>query len=376
MLANFSPLSSGPRGGPKKHHGDTPATARLSPRLELPPERARGTNKFCLTPLLEVSTIRAATARPRPLKTPKCPMLTNKRPWWVGTLIASLLLGAPSSGLGKDIFVNNQSGDDRRDGLGAEINGTVGGPKRTISRALRSAAKGDRIVLAATGIPYREMLTLQAGINSGTPDRPFEIQGNGAVLDGTIEIPIDAWRPVRGDIYRFRPSSSRFQMLFRDSQPLERLPATSDSGLPELKPWQWCVFERDVYLCLEPGKRISEYALAQSGFQVGITLYEVRHVVIEGLIVQGFRLDGIQCHDSVFDTALVNVTCRGNGRSGISVGGSCRVTVAGCLVGNNGEGQVRSEGNCHLEIVNSTLLENPAPALVREGGRVEVTNSN
>ena len=300
-------------------------------------------------------------------------MLSAKQFWLVWLLVLGCWIVAAQDGLGKDIFVNNQTGDDRRDGLGPEINGVTGGPLRTISRALRLAVKGDRIVVAATGEPYREMLTLQAGSHSGSPERPFEIQGNGAILDGTVEIPPDAWQPYADDVYRFRPAFPRFTMLFRDGQPLERVVATATSGLPKLKPGQWCVLDQAVYLCLEPGKRIEDSQLTQTGLQVGITLYEVRHVVVEGLVIQGFRQDGINCHDSAFDTTLVGLTCRGNGRSGISVGGACRVTVAACLVGNNGQAQVRTEGNCHVEIVNSTLLENSAPALVREGGRVAVT---
>ena len=58
---------------------------------------------------------------------------------------------------------------------------------------------------------------------------------------------------------------------------------------------------------------------------MGITLYEVRNVVIRDLIVQGFQLDGINAHDGVFDALLKKVTCRGNARSGICVGGASRV---------------------------------------------------
>jgi hypothetical protein len=105
---------------------------------------------------------------------------------------------------------------------------------------------------------------------------------------------------------------------------------------------------------------------------VGITLYEVRHVVIRDLIVQGFQLDGINAHDGVFGASFIGVTCRGNARSGISVGGASRVRVEGCVVGNNGAAQVRTEGYSHTRVINSHLLDNTAPPVVREGGTVHV----
>jgi hypothetical protein len=113
-----------------------------------------------------------------------------------------------------------------------------------------------------------------------------------------------------------------------------------------------------------------DYELSYTALTVGITLYEVRHVVISDLVVQGFQLDGINAHDGVFDASLVGLTCRGNGRSGISIGGASRVNLTACLVGDNGAAQVRTEGFSHTEILHCNLLENTAPAVVREGGLV------
>lgn len=72
---------------------------------------------------------------------------------------------------------------------------------------------------------------------------------------------------------------------------------------------------------------------------VGITLYQVLNVEIQDLVVQGYQLDGVNAHDSAFNVKLVGLTCRGNGRSGISIGGALRVELEACLVGNNGEWQ-------------------------------------
>ena len=102
----------------------------------------------------------------------------------------------------RDVFVNNQTGDDRRDGSSAVVIDGAGGPCRSIRRALQLAQHGDRIILAGTDEPYRESITLQAGRHSGVENRPFEIVGNGAVLDGSQPVPKSAWRHVGDEIYR------------------------------------------------------------------------------------------------------------------------------------------------------------------------------
>ena len=97
------------------------------------------------------------------------------------TILLTGWLGLTSSVAARDIFVNNVEGDDRRSGRWPTSRGPAGGPFRTIARALRSAAKGDRIILAGTDQPYRESITLQGGRHSGfDAAAPFVIQGNGA----------------------------------------------------------------------------------------------------------------------------------------------------------------------------------------------------
>lgn len=115
------------------------------------------------------------------------------------------------------------------------------------------------------------------------------------------------------------------------------------------------------------------YKVAYTDLQVGITLYEVRHVVIRDLVVQGFQLDGVNAFDGVMHATLTGLNCRGNARSGISIGGASRVLVESCLVGNNGAAQVRSEGVAHTQLIRCDLLDNTAPKIVRDGGEVTVS---
>lgn len=287
----------------------------------------------------------------------------------LAVILCAVLATAASA---REIYVDNVGGDDMFDGSSPKSRTGVTGPCRTIARALRGAGRCDQIVLANTGVPYRESITLQAGPHSGVPGRPFQILGQGAILDGAAPVPTRAWEHVRGEVFRFPPPRKAYQLLFLDGKPASRVWADPFSlHLPDLKPLQWCLFDRHLYFRTEQGQLPQHYPLTYSALPVGITLYEVRHVVIADLTVQGFQLDGINAHDGVTDAALRGVVCRGNARSGIAIGGSSQVTIEGCLVGNNGTAQVRTEGESHTRIVDSELLDNTAPPLVREGGEVD-----
>ena len=166
-----------------------------------------------------------------------------------------------------------------------------------------------------------------------------------------------------------------FQMLFLANKPAQERIVDRSRGLPDLQPLEWCLLDRAVHFRVEKDRLPDQYDLSYTSLQVGITLYEVRHVLITDLVIQGFQLDGVNAHDSAFDTTLAGLTCRGNARSGISVGGASRVKVLACLVGNNGTAQVRTEGFSRTEIVNSHLIDaERAPATVREGGQLTIQN--
>ncbi|QDU93322.1 right-handed parallel beta-helix repeat-containing protein [Lignipirellula cremea] len=272
----------------------------------------------------------------------------------------------------RNIYVNNVGGDDRNNGYAEATNSQGGGPCRTIAKALRSAINGDVIVLAKTSEPYRESITLQGGRHSGTVNNPFIILGNGAVLDGSAPIPDSDWNFIAGEVFRFDPPRKAYAQVFRDGRPLVRVPMPA-AGLPELKPLEWTLFERAIYVRTENQLVPQSLDLSYASLPVGISLYECRNVRIYDLTVQGFQIDGVNCADSVFGAVLDNVVARGNGRAGVSVGGACRVRLKNCLAGDNGEAQVRTEGYCELELEGSELLDNTAPGLVQQGGRVKVT---
>jgi hypothetical protein len=284
-------------------------------------------------------------------------------------LLPVCLLFACATASARDIYVNNVLGDDRRGGRMPVVSGESGGPCKSISKALRIARPSDRIVVANTGQPYRDSLSVQGSNHSGTDRFPFIISGNGATLDGTVTLADAHWEYAGNDAYRARPPLMSFQQLFLDDQPVVRkqpLPG----AFPKLAPREWCLFEGWIYFGVDENKLPQSYNLSCCGHPVGITLYEVHDVVIEDLHVRGFQLDGVNCHDNVRRTDLLRLSSRENGRSGISIGGSSRVRIDTCTASGNGAAQVRIEGFSIVQMIETTLDPASAPAMAREGGRI------
>jgi len=286
----------------------------------------------------------------------------------VAFVLSVLLAGAAAA---RDIHVSNVAGDDRFTGHQPQVNAEGSGPVRTITRALQFAQAGDRIVLEKTDQPYREGISLVGSRHSGYPQQAFAIEGNGAVLDGSLPVPADAWANYQGSVFRFAPPRKGYQQLFLDGLPAVRVPHGRFSGSPpKLEPRQWCLHEGYIYFCVEPTKLPADYRLTYAAFQTGITLYHVERVAIVDLCVQGFQLDGINAFNSARGIYISGVTCRGNGRSGITVGGASTVDIDVCLLGNNGHAQVLTLPLSETHIRNSRLLGNTAPGWADEGGRV------
>jgi hypothetical protein len=246
--------------------------------------------------------------------------------------------------IARDVFVNNVAGNDRYDGRGAD--GESGsGPVRSLDRALRLVDRGGRVVIANTGEPYREMISLSDVHHRGYPDQPLVIAGNGATLDGTVVAAPGAWRYENDHIFSFRPRRLAYQQLFRDARPLPHVRAASFLGSRVgLGPMQWTLLTDRIALRVEEGRLPEQYGLRHAGLQTGITLYNTQYVRIEDLVVQGFQQEGINAHELVTHCELVRVECRANGRSGISVGGVSRVSIIDSNCYDNGRAQLRVEG--------------------------------
>lgn len=287
-------------------------------------------------------------------------------------LACACVVGLSQCAAAATVYVDNVLGDDLHDGGEPDSSGP-GGPVRSLSKALHVCQPGDRILLAATGEPYRESISLSAAKHSGTVVSPFIIDGQGAVLEGADPVPYTAWENVGGAVFRFRPSKTSYQQLYLDGQPaVEKKIAPGETRLPNLQPREWYRRGAFIYFRVEQDKLPRDYDLSCSARQTGITLYHVHDVVIMNLTVQGFRLDGVNVNDGVVHSEVLDITSRGNGRSGITVAGSSKVRIEGCLVGNNGEQQLLVEGPSATLVEHCELLANTAPAVTNRGARLTI----
>jgi hypothetical protein len=274
-----------------------------------------------------------------------------------------------SSAVARDIFVNNVLGDDRRGGTMAAVGDEGTGPCRSIAKALRIACPGDHIVVANTGQPYRESITVQGPRHSGIDRFPTIIRGNGATLDGSMSMAEVVWEFAGDGMFRTRPIAKSFQQVFLAGAPLvRRQPLVGE--FPKLAAREWCLFRGWIYFGVDAGRLPEDYELSCCGEQVGITLYNVHDLFIEDLNVRGFWLDGVNCHDNVSRADLLRISAKENGRSGFSVGGWSKVRIDTSSAAGNGAAQVRLEGVCQVQLLDTVLDETTAPAVVREGGRI------
>ena len=286
-------------------------------------------------------------------------------------LVAVVLVHGAAPAPARDVFVNNVTGDDARLGHSPDTGRQGMGPVRTISRALTLAGRGGRVVLAGTDQPYRESISLSGSGQSGYVGQPFTIVGGGAILDGSRAIPADAWQHQQGDVFRCQAPTMAHQQLFLDGQPAQRrqLDLASEAGAG-LEPLEWALSGGNLYFRAEAGRLPASYPLRYAGLQTGVTLYQVEHVEIVDLAVQGFSLDGINAHDGVVGGRLVGVNSRANGRSGVSVGGTSQLTLEGCPLYDNGRVQFRIEGLAKAWLVGSELDPTSAPAMEIHGGQL------
>lgn len=291
----------------------------------------------------------------------------------VRLLIATLLAVLARPADARDIYVDNRGGDDGATGRHEQYTADRAGPVRTITKALRLAQNGDRILLANTGKPYRESISLVGSRHGGTPVQRFVIQGNGAILDGSAPVPSEAWEHYRGDVFRFNPLKTEHQQLFLKDRPLLSVIASRFSDTPpKLEPLEWCLHHGYIYFRIERDRLLADYDLSYAEKETGITLLHVEYLTIADLTIQGFQIDGISAFNSARFINLVNVTCRGNGRAGVSVGGASLVDVERSVIGNNGIAQLLTEPWSQTNVRESQLLSNTAPAWVDRGGQVSI----
>ena len=288
--------------------------------------------------------------------------------FFLGGCLAALLATHSEA---RNLYVNNLLGDDAFAGE-REQPASGAGPVRSINRALRLVLPSDRVVIANTGQPYREQLSISGRCLRGSERNPLVITSDGAVLDGSVIAETGAWRHLQDDVFLLRPRRLAFQQLFRDGKPLDRVRLVSHLDAPQaLKPLEWSLVGGALLFRAEENRLPRSYGLRHAGLQTGVTLHNTRHVVIEGLVIQGFQQDGVNAHELVRDCVLRNVQCRANGRSGLCAGGVSRLRAEGCNLYDNGEVQARASGLATLDLVGCDIQQSDdAPATQMQGGKI------
>jgi hypothetical protein len=262
----------------------------------------------------------------------------------------------------REIYVNNVIGSDLLDGTLASNTDVGRGPYHSIARALKAAEPSDHLIIANTQRPYRESITLEGSRHSGTPYQPFSVESAGAVLDGSQSVPPNAWQHVSGDVFRFQPRKKDFAQVFLDGAPAVRhLASESEDWVNRLEPKQWSLAEGWIYYRVEPHMLPEQYPLTYAVLPVGLTLYKVENVLISGLIIQGFQIDGVNLNDAAGPTVLNGLSCRANGRSGIAVVGDSQVDLHRCTLADNAIAQLLLEGYSTANLSGCQLSDSSAP---------------
>ncbi len=269
--------------------------------------------------------------------------------------LVALVLALQDRVVGRDYFVDNRSGDDALDGLVIQPVGGDAGPVRSIARALERVQAGDTIHLAP-GEPYYETLSLAGPRFGGLTLIPFTIQGHGAILSGARSLAPEVWE-YDGNLWSVRPHRKAYYQLLLKDVPLPEVRVTDPKVRPDLKPGEWCGWKGTIYYNAKPGfaEEPRSLPMAFAYAEVGITLLDVRNVLIKDLTIRHYRLDGVNAHDRAREIILENVQMLENGRAGCAAGGTSLIGLKDCVVQGNREVQLINAEKAQTELLNTKL---------------------
>jgi hypothetical protein len=241
---------------------------------------------------------------------------------------ALYLLLLPSAAPCATYYVDNRAGSDTNDGK------TEGTPLATIAHAVSLCKTSDTIVLTNTGIPYREPIRL--GKLGGTPERPFIVEGNGAVLSGLTTIGSGQWTGVGDGVYLFPIEKQPYghPFLVNHGRRLSSADALDALG-PEEFYWGR---EAGVYFRCAPGKTLASYELGATLTVSGFATAGASYVICRNLVCEFFANDGFNMHGDCRGIYLENVVARHNGDDGISIHEAGGLVVRNAHVHHNANG--------------------------------------
>ena len=239
------------------------------------------------------------------------------------TLLCLVLIR--SAAFGATYYVDNRAGNDHNDGKTQER------ALATIARAVSLSNTSDTIVLAKTGIAYNEpILLVQRG---GTPQKPFTIEGNGAVLSGLRTLAPDKWKKTGDDLYFFPLSQTPYGQPYLASGGKKLVEGSAADALaPEQFYWDR---QTGIFFQCDPGKTPASYDLGATLITSGFATASASYIVCRNLVCECFANDGFNMHGDCRGIQLENVVARYNGDDGISIHETGGLVVRGAHVHHN-----------------------------------------
>jgi len=269
----------------------------------------------------------------------------------------AILLCCLSDSWGATYYVNNRIGNNENDGLSPKA------PVATIAKAIQLSQTSDTLELSNTGIAYREpMLFRRLG---GQPDRPFLVEGNGAVLSGLKSIDPAQWQNVEENLYVLQLEKSPYGNPYLVSRSKRVGQAKSLESL-DAEQHFWDRGANKVYFHCAAGKQPIDYQLEATLTTSGFTLGSASYIVCRNLICEHFSNDGFNIHGDCRGIRLENVIARHNGDDGISIHESGGLMVQNAYVHDNYYGI--QDVNASRSVYNGVLAERNRVGVSLVGG--------
>jgi len=262
----------------------------------------------------------------------------------------------PSAACGATCYVDNVGGSDDNDGKTQET------AVATIARAVALSTTSDTIVLTKTDIAYNEPILLAN--RGGTPQKPFTIDGNGAVLSGLKTLAAEEWKKVGDDLYFYPISDTPYGNPYL-ALGGKRLASGKSADALTVEQFFWDR-QTGVYFKCASSKTPASYDLGATLITSGFATASSSYIVCRNLVCEYFANDGFNMHGDCRGIYLENVVARYNGDDGISIHESGGLVVRGAHVHHNTYGL--QDVNAARSFYNGVLAEHNLVGASFHGG--------
>ncbi|MGL5096057.1 MAG: right-handed parallel beta-helix repeat-containing protein, partial [Planctomycetia bacterium] len=257
----------------------------------------------------------------------------------------------------------------------AVFQGGLNGPIRTIQQAVRVATQGATIVVAPSGVPYREALVIDGYLRQDPSRFPLVIEGNGAEVAGDVPLLNEDWLYIGGGVYRWDRAFRAEGLLFHGGAQAPRgTGALWGDEPPALEPGQFGVWRGAYFFRVGSGQdAIDRYPLSETHLQAGLTIYRSNNLVFRNLVFRGYRLDGVRVHGPSKNIRFDHCSFVGNGRAGFSAVRNAEVVLNGCAATGNVESGLIQQDLATLELRAVDLTGNGGELTAADETRVVKT---